>query len=103
MAEVKTFDNLQERIYRIENKISLFNTLILFLGILFVVASFLTFYLSSVQQMGSIYENMLILLLVGIIFFMLYFKKVIDKKKMRIKSLISIGTNFYNYSWKNNN
>lgn len=102
MAKENTLDSLQERIYSIENKISLFNNLILFSGILFVLTSFLTFYMSSVQQLGSIYERILTLLLVFIIFSMLFLKKIIDKKKKRIKSLISICSNFYNYSWENN-
>ncbi|MBL4606117.1 MAG: hypothetical protein JKY02_10785 [Flavobacteriaceae bacterium] len=80
-----TLEYLQEKIHINKNKISLFNRLILFFGILFMATSFLAFYISSVLQVEELYEMIFAFLLVVIILSMLFFKGIINKKEKQNK------------------
>ena len=76
-----TLEDLKERIYRNKHRISVFNKMIPALGFLFILTSFLAFYMSSVLQASYFYEIVCTFLLIGIILTMLFIKELINKMK----------------------
>ncbi|MFY0630428.1 MAG: hypothetical protein JXR05_08605 [Flavobacteriaceae bacterium] len=81
MAKKVTLEDLKGKIHTNKHKIAVFNKMIPALGFLFILISFLTFYMSSVLQVSSLYEIIFGLLLVAIILTMLLFKELINKMK----------------------
>lgn len=76
---------LKEKIDSNRSKIELFNNVILLLGILFIIVSFLTFYTKSVLDLSNLYYLIFTLLLVLTIMTMIAFKKLINEREKENK------------------
>lgn len=76
---------LKEKINSNRSKIVLFNNVILLLGILFIIVSFLAFYTKSVLDLGNLYYLIFTLLLVITIMTMIAFNKLIQEREKENK------------------